>query len=176
MVKEALTVEQTIEPTHVAGFNQFVDDFNGARAIRYGAAIDLEMTTNLLVGLQGLKYDVEVPIFGEEITFDHRWEKHHLAYLYWTPHQDWAVSTTYRLDEIKATNSDPEKLSTHQIPLSVSYFNSQGGFGKIETIYLRQKIDFFDPAEFSQGKQKALLLNLSIGWRLPKRTGILSLR
>ena len=40
VLKRTLVTDQTLEPTQVAGFNQFYDDFNGTEAWRYGGAID----------------------------------------------------------------------------------------------------------------------------------------
>ena len=39
-VKPALIASQTIQPTQVAGFNQFFDDINGTRSWLYGAGLD----------------------------------------------------------------------------------------------------------------------------------------
>ena len=39
-LKRELISNQTIEPTQVAGFNQFFDDVNGTDAWRYGVGID----------------------------------------------------------------------------------------------------------------------------------------
>jgi tetratricopeptide (TPR) repeat protein len=48
-LKRALTSNQTVEPTQVAGFNQFFDDINGTDAWRYGLAIDYKFSPSALV-------------------------------------------------------------------------------------------------------------------------------
>ena len=40
VLKRTLITDQTLEPTQVAGFNQFFDDLNSTKSWRYGAAID----------------------------------------------------------------------------------------------------------------------------------------
>jgi tetratricopeptide (TPR) repeat protein len=47
VLKRTLITDQTIEPTQVAGFNQFFDDANLAEAWRYGGAIDQKFTKSL---------------------------------------------------------------------------------------------------------------------------------
>jgi len=48
-LKRYLIGDQTVEPTQVAGFNQFFDDGNGTEAWRYGVAVDQKLRENLLV-------------------------------------------------------------------------------------------------------------------------------
>ena len=39
VLKRVLITDQTLEPTQVAGFNQFYDDINSTASWRYGSAI-----------------------------------------------------------------------------------------------------------------------------------------
>ena len=58
-LKPARVVDQTLEPTQVAGFNQFFDDFNGTVADRYYLGLDLQPTSRLAIGAHG---DAFVPV------------------------------------------------------------------------------------------------------------------
>ncbi len=49
-LKRTLITNQTVEPTQVAGFNQFFDDATGTDAWRYGGAIDQKFTQSLYGG------------------------------------------------------------------------------------------------------------------------------
>ncbi|MGH8604456.1 MAG: TonB-dependent receptor domain-containing protein, partial [Gammaproteobacteria bacterium] len=51
-VKRALAVDQTVEPTQIAGFNQFFDDANGTEAERWGAGLDASFTNTLHGGVE----------------------------------------------------------------------------------------------------------------------------
>lgn len=62
-VKPALVVQQSIEPTHVAGFNQLFDVTNGTRAERYGIGIDAQLFDGLFAGVEASHRDLEVSIF-----------------------------------------------------------------------------------------------------------------
>src|SRR5262249_54444204 len=46
-LKRTLITDQTLEPTQVAGFNQFFDDPNGTQAWLYGGAIDQKFTQDV---------------------------------------------------------------------------------------------------------------------------------
>ena len=46
-VKPALTSNRTIEPTQIAGFNQFYDDINATKSQLLGAGIDWHLSNNL---------------------------------------------------------------------------------------------------------------------------------
>ena len=47
VVKAALSTNRTIEPTQVAGFNQFFDDDAGTVSRRYGVGSDWKLADNL---------------------------------------------------------------------------------------------------------------------------------
>ena len=53
---------QTIEPTQVAGFNQFYDDFAGTDAWTYGAGADQKISDSLFAGVEYSQRDLNVPI------------------------------------------------------------------------------------------------------------------
>ena len=60
-VKRPLVVDQTIEPTEVAGFNQFFDGRNGEVAERYGVGLDARLRDGLFVGLEISRRNIETP-------------------------------------------------------------------------------------------------------------------
>jgi hypothetical protein len=107
-VKRALIVDQTIEPTQVAGFNQFFDDLNGTRAIRYGIGFDARLSERLNSGVEVSRRDLnQVPHLvqqvGSEFVFENEDFREDLyrAYLAWIPHQDWAVNAAYQFETFK---------------------------------------------------------------------------
>ena len=66
VLKRTLITDATLEPTQVAGFNQFYDDFNGTEAWRYGAAVDQKFTKELFGGVEFSKRDLKTPAIGPE--------------------------------------------------------------------------------------------------------------
>src|SRR4030067_929905 len=61
-LKRALVNGQTLEPTQVAGFNQFFDDAEGTRSWRYGAAVDHAFSGNLFGGAEYSRRKLDLPI------------------------------------------------------------------------------------------------------------------
>jgi tetratricopeptide (TPR) repeat protein len=57
---KSLISSQTIEPTQVAGFNQFFEDGKGTESWRYGAAIDQNFTADLNGGVEFSMRELEV--------------------------------------------------------------------------------------------------------------------
>ncbi|MEE4113326.1 MAG: TonB-dependent receptor, partial [Desulfobacteraceae bacterium] len=58
--KRNLIANQTLEPTQVAGFNQFYDEGNLTEAWRYGVAVDQTLGRNLFAGLEYSQRDLEI--------------------------------------------------------------------------------------------------------------------
>ena len=50
--KRVLLADQTIEPTNVAGFNQFFDDADGAEYVLYGVGLDHKINDTVYGGAE----------------------------------------------------------------------------------------------------------------------------
>ena len=62
VLKRTLVTNQTLEPTQVAGFNQFYDDSVAATdAWNYGAAIDQKFSRSLYGGAEYVYRDLKIP-------------------------------------------------------------------------------------------------------------------
>ena len=85
-----LVNDQTLEPTQVAGFNQFFDEARSTDAWCYGAAVDQKFSKSVYGGLEFSKRDLDVPAPVGGTIPDTRvdWEEDlGRAYLFWTPHK-----------------------------------------------------------------------------------------
>ena len=60
-LKRTLLTDQTLEPTQVAGFNQFFDDPDGTEAWRYGVGWDQKFSGNIFGGVEYAIRDLTVP-------------------------------------------------------------------------------------------------------------------
>jgi tetratricopeptide (TPR) repeat protein len=71
-VRRTLITEQTLEPTQVAGFNQFFDEFNLTKTWRYGGAIDRKFSRDVFGGVEVARRDLKVPFldFGADTELD----------------------------------------------------------------------------------------------------------
>ena len=123
VLKRSLVANQTIEPTHVAGFNQFFDDLNGTRSARWGAGIDRRFSPVFTGGIEVSERDLKVPVAGPA-SIELRWDESlYRAYLQFTPHPRWAAIIEYlREDFDNLEFFGPFDTETQIIPISVSYF------------------------------------------------------
>jgi outer membrane receptor protein involved in Fe transport len=183
VLKRTLITNQTLEPTQVAGFNQFFDDQNRTESWRYGIAVDQKFTRSIYGGAEYSLRDLEVPFFdittGEmtEVDWD---EKLARVYLYWTPHEWVALSTEYSYER-----STREKLTlnagdvkTHRVPLGCSFHHPSGLSSMVRVTYYDQEGDFerlsAPPGVFESGEDNFWLVDVAISYRLPKRYGFIT--
>jgi tetratricopeptide (TPR) repeat protein len=181
-LKRTLITDQTLEPTQVAGFNQFFDDFNKTKAWRYGGAIDQKFTSELFGGVEFAKRDSEVPAvdqFGDEIRVD--W-KENLArtYLFWTPLRWLALRGEYQYERVKRDQEltdGVKKMSTHRVPLGINLFHPSGVSALFRATYFNQDGTFesIRTGILRSGRDNFWTVDTAINYRLPKRYGFLTL-
>jgi tetratricopeptide (TPR) repeat protein len=187
--KRTLITNQTLEPTQVAGFNQFFDDVEGTESWRYGLAVDQKFTGNIYGGVEISERDLKVPFkdFTDPtapVVRTVKWEERlGRAYLYWTPHPWLALNAEYQYEELKRDSSftanTAEIVRTHRVPLGVSFFHPSGLIAKLKGTFIHQKGEFqpqgSPPGVSIPGEDDFWTVDASIGYRLPGRYGILSL-
>ncbi len=183
-VKRPLVADQTVEPTQVAGFNQFFDDANGSITEQEGVALDLTLTKDLYAGFQLAHRELKWPVTSNSMTaFYDRREDRALGYVYWAPHPWWAFTAEGSYERFKRTASDPTSVlggqpieqATVVVPLTARYFHPSGFFAGVKGNFVWQKVDLLPGATFNDGHDNFFLVDADIGYRLPKRFGILSL-
>ncbi len=171
-VKPALTTNQTIEPTQVAGFNQFFDDINGTVSWRYGIGLDLRPTESISSGAEFSVRDLDQPF--ERQTTDIK-EQSYLAYVYWTLNERWVLGVEPRYDVFDRDRRGfgPTRLETLSVPLSIRYFSPAGLFGATRFSFIHQDVNRPAPSVL-EGSDNFTLVDAVVGYRLPNRRGILS--
>jgi hypothetical protein len=187
MLTRTLITDQTLEPTQLAGFNQFFDDFNATEAWRYGAAIDQKFSKNIYGGIEFSKRDLEVPIaisdennlFSKIKKID--WEEYFgRAYLYWTPHEWLALRAEYQYEEFKRDEDfafDAKEVETHYIPLGINFFHPSGFSAGLKGTYVKQNGKFERQGTlgtFEDGDDSFWLMDAAINYRITKRHGFIT--
>jgi len=184
VVKRAFVVNQTIEPTQVAGFNQFFDDTDGASSKNYGIGLDARLTPTLFGGLEFLRRDLEMPFgIGGPFEIEENQEDLYHAYLYWLLDRSWSVTAEYVYEGFKMLNGQyrrtslPTRLETHTVPLNLRYFNPIGFFAGLGATYVDQRVSYDPEANpaMTSGSDRFFLWDATVGYRLPKRWGIIAL-
>ncbi|MGH8525521.1 MAG: TonB-dependent receptor domain-containing protein, partial [Gammaproteobacteria bacterium] len=104
-LRRVVIVEQGLEPTQIAGFNQFFDDPPGTHAARYGIGLDGRFSEQFYGGIEVSKRDIKVPVAAFAIDAkppeEALQEELYRAYIYWTPAPRWSVSAEYRLEQFE---------------------------------------------------------------------------
>ena len=184
VAKPALASNRTLEPTQVAGFNQFFDDANGTKSTRYGGALDWQATKDVSLGVEATKRDIKAPEFNpvsptESVAvFDDRNEWMDRIYAYWTPADRWGLSAEAVYDKYESDSSldfdHPTEVRTLSYPVQVQYFHPSGFFGQVGVTYVDQKVRRSSSATLAEGDSDFTVVDLGVGYRLPKRRGIVS--
>ena len=182
--KRNLIADQTLEPTQVAGFNQFYDDGNLTEAWRYGIAVDQTIGRSLFAGLEYSRRDLEISY--EDLNLEYTtvgWDENiGRAYLFWTPH-DW-ISTSleygysrFERDRTFVGNDLFTTLNTHKFPLGINFFHPLGFYMHFKATYVDQDGEFGDPifGVTESDSDQFWIVDAAVGYRLPKRYGIVSL-
>ena len=110
--KRLLIVDQTLEPTQIAGFNQFTDEFNQTSSWVKGVGLDAVLARgsygSVYGGVEYTRRDLDVPqVVSREPPVSEsrdRTEDEARAYLYWAVASDWAFSAEFEWDEFDNEN------------------------------------------------------------------------
>lgn len=178
-----LIYAQTIEPTHVAGFNQFFDDFEGAAAWNYGIGLDQKFSETVFTGLQFFNRNLEVPFVAidpttgsTQILEDDWQEKIGSAYLHWLPFKWGSLGVEYYYEEYTHEQWEGpqgiQKLTTHRVTPEINYFHPCGVSVNLQASYVDQKGDFgSNMFGFAYDSDQLWVVDLSLRYRLPNRLG-----
>jgi tetratricopeptide (TPR) repeat protein len=187
VLRRTLITNQTLEPTQVAGFNQFFDDndIEAVRSWRYGGAVDQKLPLNFYGGVEYSLRDMSVPF--EDLTVDPAqikradWhEQLARAYLFWTPHSWLALRAAYQYEEFRREQEFTiflRKLATHSVPLGVTFTHPSGFGALLQTTYYHQHGTVFPQGadDFVSGTSDFWLVDAGLSYRLPKRYGLITI-
>jgi tetratricopeptide (TPR) repeat protein len=191
VLKRTLITDQTLEPTQVAGFNQFFDDINSTKSWRYGGAIDQKFSQTVFGGMELTRRDLNVP-FRSEVFDDlgnliedrvRRGDgREYLgrAYLFWTPHSWLAFSAEFQREDFKNDDSVAfffRRVRTNRLPLGLRFFHPAGLGLAFRTTYVRQSGEFLrrGAAGFQSGKDDFWIADAGVSYRLPHRYGLIAM-
>ena len=183
-VKRPFASNQTLEPTQIAGFNQFFDDPDSSRSTRYGYGINQKLSSDLAIGGEISWRKLKIPrfLFGfaPKIEVFSQDEETHRAYAYWTPTNNLALSAEYFFESFKRGPRNtiplgtPLNMTTHRVPLSLAYFHEYGFFVNFVANYIDQSVTLIGNTTDTPEHDNFWVFDASIGYRLPKRIGILT--
>jgi tetratricopeptide (TPR) repeat protein len=187
-VKRTLISSQTLEPTQVAGFNQFFDDAEGTTAWRYGIGIDQKFSAAVFGGAEFSGRKMEVPFLtigpaGDLEPRQDDWKESLVrSYLYWTLHSWLAISAEYQYERLaRKALGGPDavtNLHTHRLAPALNFFHPWGFIVRLKPTYVDQAGQFGNPViriPVVSGDDRFWVVDSTIGYRLPKRWGLITL-
>lgn len=181
-----LVANQTIEPTQVAGFNQFFDGIEGEEVWRYGLAVDHRFSRRLFSGLEFSIRDVTAPVVTtilgpmptqavERFDWDEQLAR---AYLHWAATDRFSIGADYIFEDVERPDvigpGQVSALTTHRVPVTLGYYHPAGLSGRLAATYIDQE-GVFGTLVRVPGEDSFTVLDASISYRLPKRYGIVSI-
>ncbi|MEA3470775.1 MAG: TonB-dependent receptor, partial [Thermodesulfobacteriota bacterium] len=185
VLKRTLITDQTLEPTQVAGFNQFFDEVNATDYWRYGGAIDQKFSDSIYGGVEFTYRDLDVPYVDftgpAPVLAEANWkEKLARAYLFWTPLKSVSLTAEYRYEDLERDEQGgpgAKEAQTHYLPLGINYFHPSGLSASLKGTYINQDGKFerkVDRGVFEDGSDDFWLVDATISYRLPKRYGFIT--
>jgi tetratricopeptide (TPR) repeat protein len=178
--------QQTIEPTTVAGFQQYRDEWLGTTSWTYGAGLDQRLTDAALAGVELTRRTPSVP--AQEIQPTGEMVLQHYdsdetgarAYCYWMPCGEAAFSAEYLYDRTEPEDGYTpfaHDVTTHRVPLACRVFLPGGFTPRAQLSYIDQHRLTPDmmSGEMARQSDNFWILDVGLGYRLPKRNGTLAL-
>ncbi len=179
-LRGTLISDQTLEPTNIAGFNQYYDDIIGTSAWRYGGAIDQKFSQMFYGGVEYTQRDMDIPYINFDsgaVETEDATEKVGRAYVFVTAHKNFALRLEYLHEELTTGGAIdlPTSLETDRFPVGLSYFMANGFGANLTGTYFDQKGDFVRINGMPVSASDTFwTLDLALTYRLPKRYGILT--
>jgi hypothetical protein len=183
VVKRAFVAGQTLEPTQLAGFQQFFDDPDGTTSELRGIGLDQRFRSRLFAGLQLVGRDLTLPPLVGEPDFPFRdWqERTGRAYLSWIVNRRLTLSAQLLYENFQrpaenAGNEDFVNVETYRAPLGVVFNVGRGWNVSASAAYVDQSGTFFDQAgNMFDGQSRFWVFDAGVSFRFPARRGFLAL-
>lgn len=148
-LKRPISIEQTIEPTQLSGFNQFTDETDGIESENYAARLDLNAGSGHYFGAEALfrKSDILSDLSGDSSPE----VEDKIAQIFWNwATNPWAVSFAYQHENSEYTiqpniviTNLPTRLTTRSTPLQLKWIHHTGLSLATTATYFHQKMDTF---------------------------------
>lgn len=174
-VTRTISGSQSIEPTQVAGFDQFFDDPNGTKAVRRGFGVDYKLREGLSVGLELSGRDVKKPqLLPDETVFEDQRERTANGYVYWVAGKALTLKIAPELDWFKRspkldTGPTPTRVRTSIVPLALRFFPDDRLSGRIVLNHVDQRVDRLDDFAPMAGSDRFFTIDGSLSYRLLSR-------
>jgi tetratricopeptide (TPR) repeat protein len=183
-VQRQLIANQALEPTQVAGFNQFFDEATATVSRRVGLGLDHRLAPDVYAGIEASRRRISIPEIDTDSSFPWR-ELSTRGYVYWRhAPSGGCCSVALGIEpEYQRLNRSPEYggnegilgLRTLIVPINVRTFVGGGFSAKFTGTYVRQSGELLSSADPVPTNARLWLADLSLDYRLPDKWGVLSI-
>lgn len=181
-VNRTFVTYQTIEPTHIAGFNQYYEDLVLANAERYGLAFDKSLHRQVYTGLSISHREIDNPYLNTMLNL---WlttpttENELRAYSYWTVKPWLTVTAEVSYEEqdtaLVTTLKEYLNLDTLSIPIGITMFTHQGMRLNLTATHVNQQIDLYDrsttPDTITPKQSRFNIVDAELSLQMPHNYG-----
>jgi tetratricopeptide (TPR) repeat protein len=178
-LKRRINADAALEPTQVAGFDQYFDDSNGTKAWGYGVAADTKVSDSMRIGARATRRNLGVPLTNEDGSVEfNRWHEFETAgYLHWTLGRVATLSVRPRHTRYVRTPDAVgaegfESARTTELPVTLRVFAAAGWWSSLTLTRVDQSGRFPD-ASFNliDASSRFHVVDAAIGLRFAQRRG-----
>jgi tetratricopeptide (TPR) repeat protein len=171
--KRNFVSDQTLEPTTIAGFAQFFDDFDRTDAWTVATGADVRVADNVWLGAEYLHRSFTIPL---GTTADDGEEQAIVGYANATVGTNWALSAGVQFSNNSTEKFDrPSAVKTLLLSGGARYFHPSGFFAAAEAVWADQSAEELNGRPDTEANATGFVLNGAVGYRLPANRGLLSL-
>jgi len=177
VLKRRINSDQGLEPTQLAGFNQFFDDQNGTVSQGGGVAVDFKFAPTISGGLQVTRRKLTTPVFDftGSVFFQQQREDVFSGYLYWLPSERISLSLESRYQDFNH-GATFESMELTEIPLTLKFNHPSGLWSGLSVTGVDQSGVFTGAGGINApGSDSFVLVDAIVAYRLPGRIGTVSL-
>lgn len=179
VLKRRINSDQGLEPTQLAGFNQFFDDQNAAVSEGGGLAADFMLAPKVTGGLQFTRRNLKVPYFFDvtgEVFFQRQREDTASGYVYWLPTRNVSVALEPRYQKLN-NGATFNTMKLTEVPFTLRLFYQSGIWIGASVTVVKQSGAFAGPGgAIAEGSDSFSLVDAVVTYRLPRRIGTVSLQ
>jgi tetratricopeptide (TPR) repeat protein len=183
-LRRTLVSSQTIEPTNIAGFNQFFSDIDSTDYWRHGIGLDVKLGDRWFTGTEFSMRELEVPTVSvptNSVVDIKRIERSVSAYAYSYVRSQVSVLGEYTFekanrDALGRNEGLLANATLHQLAGEIRLFAGNGLFGRFRATFVDEDGAFQNArALIVPGEDRFWVADASIGYRLPRQWGVINL-
>lgn len=179
-IKRRLLTDKSLEPTLIAGFNQFYDDINASNAKVETAAFDAKLTTKVFTGVEWLKRELDVPYYRSSTKeiLETEWNEHILKiYFYWVINSQWSSSIDYLYERFNRNEIFPREFqisNTKRLPIKLTYTINKNITSSLTAMGVQQNGIYKNntTSKTSEGKGDFWVYDFNLSYKINRDTNV----